>query len=120
MDLQERAVYWAKNGVDEYGRPQLTAPVELAVRWTDENKEIIASTGESIGTSATVVVNADLSLGGLLWYGRLIDLPGTALVPEGGLMEIVSKTAGHDIKQRVQRRVVMLVFYSDKLPVVGP
>jgi hypothetical protein len=61
------AVYWAPGPDDDFGNETYAAPVELLVRWTDRNEEIVNGRGETKFTKSEVYVGQDVELDGVLW-----------------------------------------------------
>lgn len=75
----QRAVLWAKTGVDRQGIPVLAQPIELFVRWESGNR----TTRKQIGTvDIKVLVDRKIVEGSVMWLGKLADLPDPNLVPD--------------------------------------
>ena len=117
-DLHQDAVYWAPSGTGNYGKATLAAGIALKVRWEKKNEEILDSFGKTIGTEATVVVDRDLLVGGILWEGKIADLP-VDVTTTTDLKKIVSYKKIPDVKNRAARRVARLIKHSDKLPTLA-
>lgn len=60
------ALYWAPKGNDLFNSDTFDEPIEIACRWEDTQKEIIAANGEKKLTSAIVYVDRELKVGGVL------------------------------------------------------
>lgn len=73
------AVYWALSGdKDLHGHDQYEDPIEIKVRWEDrEERDVTPLTGEEFIVKSTVYVGQDVTLGGVLWLGLLVDAPST-------------------------------------------
>ena len=73
---KQDAVYWPPSSerFDEYGRPIVSDPVQLKVRWEDKAEEFIDAQGTKQVSSAKVIVGEDLEIGGLLMLGTLSDV----------------------------------------------
>ena len=98
-----------KNGVV---RVDLSAPVELSVRWEWGYREILDANGNTVAVNATVVVDRDVVVGSRMWQGELEDWVGTG---SGGDAEEVLMVAvvdkAEDIKGIHTRRELGLVRY---------
>lgn len=77
----DTAVYWAPQ-VDEdgnvlndnYGNVLLCDPIQIQVRWQDEQDEIVSIQGREIITCAKVFVDRDVIVGGIMWHGQLMNI----------------------------------------------
>jgi hypothetical protein len=78
---KQYAVYWEKIGDDKNGTPIYAAPVEIRCRWDDMQEEYLDSKGRMNVSSAIVMVDRVVTLGGVLWRGRLAAIE-TAEVPK--------------------------------------
>lgn len=116
MDRHDPVVYWSKAGVDRYNRPQLASPVELAVRWIDEQREVPQPNGTTATSTVTITLGQDVALGDIFWKGGLADLPGTAQTPEADAMQVVGRRVVPDIKRRNVSYMAFLMKYADTLP----
>ena len=72
--MKQTAVYWEPNGVDEFGKPEWTDPVEISCRWEDKQQEFINANGETQISSSVLFVDRDLELKGVLLLGELDSL----------------------------------------------
>lgn len=73
--LPQKAVYWAISSRDDNNVITYEDGVEIACRWEDNNEKFSNPVGEVIVSRATVYVGTDLEIGGLLWKGKLEDVP---------------------------------------------
>ena len=79
---KQTAVYWALLGADsagvvdydDYGQPQYTDPVEIACRWEEVTVEFLDAQGTRQISNASVYVDRDVDLGGVLMLGELTDI----------------------------------------------
>lgn len=77
----QKAVYWAPGSkttggrdFDDYGQPMYSAPVEIKCRWSDVAEEYVAADGTRQVSHSKVIVDRDVSLGGMLLLGELADV----------------------------------------------
>lgn len=71
---RQTAVYWARNGTDDFGQPKFLDPVQIACRWEYIQSEIIGRDGRTMISKSRVYVDQVVALGGVLWLGRLTDI----------------------------------------------
>jgi len=76
------AVYWAKTAVDGYSQATYAAPVDIKVRWMDQQEEFVAEKGEKLISKAKVFPGQDTSVYGYWFRGTIADLPSDATDPE--------------------------------------
>jgi len=69
--LNQTAVYWAKAGVDDYGQPTFSEPIEIRCRWEDVINEVVDASGTTIVSKTKVLVDRNVTLGGALYLGEL-------------------------------------------------
>ena len=112
-DRHQVAVLWAwsSNDIDDV---KVSAGVEIDVRWQWKYQETRAPDGSVVETVASVVVDADLTIGGIMWLGRLADFVDGA----SDLYQIVQKKETPDLKNRATRRKVFLTRYRQTLPTI--
>lgn len=72
--LPQKVVYWAPATADSFGRPTLSAPVELAARWEDKVEQTIGQDGNLTFSAATVYLATNVLAGGVFLLGCLQDL----------------------------------------------
>ena len=108
----QKAVYWEANGFDDNGEPKVDAAVDLVVRWEQKRGEALNAQGNTIASDATVVVNRDIVVGSIMWLGILDDVAS----PPVDLWQVIDFSRIPDVKGRVDRRVVLLMRYSNELP----
>ena len=82
--LRETAVLWAFTGVDAYGKPSVASPIEISCRWDDSAIEYIAPDNTNQVSRAVVMVDRDITIGGILMLGELTDVNG-AVAPKSNL-----------------------------------
>lgn len=115
-DRLQRAAYWEASGYDDYGRPLLLNPVELLVRWVDDDRDVLDDQGNTIALNATVIANQNLAVGSLMRLGTLAE----ALDNPGSYLEVKTFNATRDIKGRNLRRAAGLMRAGDRLGVPAP
>lgn len=72
---KQYAVYWGNPVNHGSGNYTYDDPVEIKCRWTNSNKLIYGTTGLAYTCVAEIFVSQDLDYGGMLWLGRLADIP---------------------------------------------
>ena len=87
--LKQTCVWWDVTtstsggiGRDANGQPILTSPVEISCRWTDKTQEYIDSTGAKQMSHTGVMVDRDVTIGGVLMLGELTDIINAVNVKE--------------------------------------
>lgn len=80
MDLlddmrKQYAVYWAPIGVNDYNHTVFGVAAELRVRWDDVQVAFVDKKGGARTSRSVVYVDRTLELDGVLWKGRLADVP---------------------------------------------
>lgn len=78
--LKQRAIYWdwttiALPDQDTEGQKIYSAPVEIKCRFELQPMEFLDKDGNKSDTNAKVFADRDLKELGLLWLGKLSDLP---------------------------------------------
>lgn len=118
MDRYQVAVLWPKTGTNRNGQPIVSpTPVQIRVRWDDQQAERLDPQGNTIRIDATVVVDREIEVGSIMYKGSISDFAGTGSDEEpAGLMLVKSYDETPDIKKRFKRRVVTLMRYTDSLP----
>jgi hypothetical protein len=84
-NLNQTAVYWARNGFNSEGAPSFDDPVEVDCRWEDRAERFLSPSGEELISSAVVMVSRDMDAGDYLFLGDLDDLDSSqdALTQDG-------------------------------------
>lgn len=118
--LNEDALLWAKAGVDDYGEPTVSFPVQIEVRWENRQTVMRNPQGDPITVDATVVAYEEIEVGSLMWEGGFDDVPGSGTgsdqVPESDLMEVVAFETMMDLRGIVQSRRYGLKFFRETAP----
>ncbi len=114
-ELNQTAVLWPANGVDNYGEYKVDDPVQINVRWEEGQREALDSNGNPIGVDALVVVDQVIAVGSIMWEGLLEDVAS----PPVNLKQVVNFTAIPDLKGHEVRRTVLLIRYSNELPTLN-
>lgn len=116
---RQKAVLWAKGGYDGYGQPTAAEPVELSVRWVQRRAEMLDPQGNTITVDATVVVDREVAVGGVMWEGELEDWYDTGSAgQDSGLHRVAAYQETPDVKGRAVRRTVGLLRHRDTLPTI--
>ncbi len=78
---KQTAIWWPLGGInsggndyDNFGQPLYADPVQIDCRWDDTNVEIMLPDNTTYMSRATVYVDRDVALGGLLMRGVLADI----------------------------------------------
>jgi len=82
--LKQWAVYWplSSTEVDAYGQPTYGTAVEIRCRWQDRVEETLNEQGILKISKAKIYVASDVDVGGVLWQGRLVDVPTSLTEPK--------------------------------------
>lgn len=124
----QKAVYWAAAGYDEFGEFKRVAQgVELDVKWNLSRSKQLDPAGNVLAVDATLVVDRDIPIGSQFWQGELeswtegttgtgtgADTPG-----ETDLWQAVTFNKTGDLKGRNFQRTVGLKRLSDLAATVG-
>ena len=94
-NLPQTATYWAAGSTDRYGKPVLSAPVQIRCRWEDSNQQVMSKKGEEIISKARVFLASDVSLDGYLLLGTSAVGDPT---PLNNAYEIQAKTTTPDLR----------------------
>ena len=110
--LKEWAVYWPLSSaeVDAYGQPTYGTAVEIKCRWEHKPEENLNKDGVLKVTRSKVYVASDVVVGGVLWRGRLANVPTSLTKPKknAGACEIEQFKKIPDLKYRDYLRVAYL------------
>jgi len=86
---QQKAVYWAPTGTDQFNRRTYEAPVEIDCRWVDKRVVYHDKEGREKVSMAVVYVDRVLDIeGGVLWEGELANITSQAPFENDGAYEI--------------------------------
>lgn len=106
---KQYAVYWGVAGKNESGQNTYQEPIELRVRWEDDDFAFIDAVGSTLASTTSVYVDRVLDIGGILWKGRLQDVPSqTDPVSMEGADEIIKFKEIPDLKAKKFLRVAVL------------
>jgi hypothetical protein len=115
VSIPQKAMMWAQSGTDNYGEPQVTSPQEIDVEWPQGFSESNGVQDSKESSSDTLIVNENIALGSILWFGAEIDLPSGTADPSP-LYVVTSRRVEPDIKGRNFRYTLTVSRYSNTLP----
>lgn len=116
----QAATLWAFAGYGADGEPNLSAAVEIAVRWEDQQTQMLDPQGTPVRVDAWVVVDREVDTGSILARGDPSYYLGTGSAETGELLEVVAYEELPDLKNRHQPlRVLGLRKYGGTLPDVS-
>lgn len=72
---RQRCVYWQPIGEELDGGATFAPPVELKCRWEGRSVRLQSMFGDEKTYKEFVYVLQDVTPGGYLWLGRMLDLP---------------------------------------------
>jgi len=72
--LKQKAVYWAKTGIDGFHKTTYGTPVEINCRWEYGNKLVVDDLGKERNSKATVFVDRDMNNDDGIYFGTLDSL----------------------------------------------
>ncbi len=118
VERNQTAILWRFAGYDSSGESVVEDPVEVRVRWEDvrtdpRRGQMVGPDGNLISLIAEVVVDREITVGSLMWKGRLRDYNANF---ETQVREVVLYSETPDVKGRVSRREVGLGFYKGSVP----
>lgn len=116
VTIPQKALLWAFSSFDNYGQPQVSAAVEIDVEWPRGFSESNSNQDSKESSNDTVVVNEDVALHSILWFGGECDLVGTA--DPYPLYTVVSRSLAPDIKARDYRYQLTVTRFSNTLPTI--
>jgi len=77
--LRQTCVHWSTNGLDKYGQPLFSDPVERACRWVDKTEEIIDKAGiKSRSQTQILFEDCQVKVGDFLRLGKLDSVTDVA------------------------------------------
>ncbi len=77
--LKQTCVHWSTNGLDKFGQPLFSDPVERACRWVDKTVEIIDKAGvKSRSQTQILFEDCPVKVGDFLRLGKLDSATDTA------------------------------------------
>ena len=117
VSIPQRAMLWAFSSFDNYGQAQVSAAVEIDVEWPQGFSESNANQDSKESSSDTLVVNENVALGSILWFGKEEDLP-TGTADPSPLYSVVSRNLQPDIKARNFRYTLTVTRFSATLPTI--
>jgi len=71
---RQRCVVWLFTGFDDFGKPCLGEPREIACRWDSMPQQFIGPDGTQWRSTATVYPEILVPNGSVMWEGKLKDL----------------------------------------------
>jgi hypothetical protein len=88
---RQKAIYWQRDGIDEYGRPVFKVPVIISCRWDTQNYQNSVDTDkDSLSVNAAVIPDRVLVIGSYLMLGDTLD--GMTNVPPDNPNAFMVKT----------------------------
>lgn len=125
LGRHQRAAVWQRTGNDRHGEVIVSAPTDMKVRWEEGERDVQQGDGTVIRIQGTITPHIELPMGSILW---LAPDPRTDAVEQwyglgsagddSGLMIVVTKDWGQDLKGRHNRYEYGLAKYRDTLPTV--
>jgi hypothetical protein len=114
FDRYQTAVLWVKTGVDRYGAPVVSEPIEVRVRWNTKRTEGTDALGNPIALDAQVVVDRVIPVDSQMWLGSLSHWYGTGSAGQDDeVMFVRTFDRVLDVKGRVARMQVGLSRFRD-------
>lgn len=122
MYLEQRAILWEWQEVDDHNEVIVGRPVELWVRWNNTQSDMLTPEGNKIAVDAKVTTPREIPVGSIMWEGGFGDISGTGTgtdqVPETGLMQVKVAQESMDLRGQVCRYEYGLVFFRHTMPVI--
>jgi hypothetical protein len=111
-ELKQKAVLWEVAGHDNAGKVTLEAAVEINVRRELRRQESLAPNNTAIAIDATYVVDREISVDAIIWFGALADWSSSST----GYKQVIDYDEIPDMKARHYRRLIKVIKYHDTLP----
>jgi hypothetical protein len=114
-DLRQTAVLWNVTGQDRHGKPTVSNPIQIRVRWVLNDSQVVDPFGNTVASSGTVITDRPIDNMALMWLGKLVDLPS----PPTDIHQVIKVNTTPDIKNRNTRFDYILMRYAQALPTTG-
>lgn len=111
-ELNQDAILWRYASKDDYNRPIVSQPEEIAVRFKLGQVQSMDQKGSVISYDGSAVTEEIYQIDSILWIGRLKDMPESPTP----LYQIKSYRETPDLKGRETKFTAMLMRYTDTLP----
>lgn len=108
---KQKAVYWARSGVNDDGEVTLAAYDELYVQWVARKAEMQDAQGNTVSVDVQAVVGSEVTVGSIMAHGAYDEYSSGNL-----LYEVVAYDEQRDLQNRAIRRVAGLRRYGTELP----
>lgn len=108
----QKAVLWEVAGYGNDSEITLEAAVEINVRRQLRRQESLAPNNTAIAVDATYVVDREISVGAIIWFGALNDWSSSST----GYKQVIDYDEIPDVKARHYRRLIKVIKYHDTLP----
>ena len=106
--MNQKAIWWASDDHDEFGKPSYATPVEIDCRWEDEREEFINANGDQIISNSKLIVDRDMNEKDRLKLGELDSTVDNDPYVETGTWEVLRFAAHPDTKGVKYTREVWL------------
>lgn len=117
MDRHDDAVYYRYLGEDRYGRPRLTSPVDLKVRWIDGKADMLDPMGNLVAVEAVVVLDRVVYPGDIFRKGTIALGVGTGTaLDDDDVMMVRIYNGVPSLCGRYDYRSAGLVKYGSRVP----
>jgi hypothetical protein len=105
---KQKAIYWARSTIDQYGRFTFAEPVEIKCRWDDEAAQFLTPKGEEQVSRSKVYVDRDMEPGDRLQLGELASSTPDNPLDSQDSFEIRQFAKNPDLKAREFLRTAIL------------
>lgn len=117
MDRHQTAILWEKTGLTHLNEIITAEPIEIKVRWINKPRQVPGPNGTPITVAATAVVARDISIGSLMYLGKIEAYYGVGSAGDTEqIMEVQAAPKTTSIDNRHIRRTVGLNYYKGSLP----
>jgi len=118
MSRFDDAVLWVKIGNDRQGEPIVAEPVCLKVTANFTSRNSMQADGNVKSSDAQVVVNREIAVDSILWFGRYCDLPSST--EDAVYYTVVDNAKTPDLKHRAVNTMykVTVKRFRGRLPAV--
>lgn len=111
---------FATAGKGRDGKNVFATPRQIRVRWSWGRTESVSAQGLPVALDATAIVNEEIPVGSVVWYGELDDYYGTGSADTGDreYYEVLNYREVPDLKKRNSHKTISLAYYRQGKPVI--
>ena len=108
--LKGYAVYWPPKDGNKSGQVSFGDPVEIRCRWTDTLASPVSGSGTAEESMTRVYVDRPVEMLGVLWEGKLADVPDLAGKPPTRLKKAFEIRKYKEVKTLKYNQSIKIAF----------